>query len=194
MPTEAELSEPGLAFAAATSSFTERMPFDGAITSTLGSKSERDDAGQVAQRVVRQVLVRGRRDRIRRGVCEKRVAVGLGFRHQRRADGAARAGAVLDDDGLPELGREPFRHGARDDVGAAPGVNGTMILIDFAGHACACAPTCRAQSASAAIDLPSFPDILASERVAVRTTRGRTRLLTEARRFSPIAAGRAVRL
>src|SRR5712671_5323027 len=43
-----------------------------------------------------------------------------------------------------------------------PGVNGTMILIDFAGHACACAPTCRAQSASVAIDLPSFPDTLAS--------------------------------
>src|SRR6266850_6747095 len=43
-----------------------------------------------------------------------------------------------------------------------PGVNGTMILIGFAGHACACAPTCRAQSASAAIDLLSFPDILAS--------------------------------
>src|SRR5258705_162748 len=32
----------------------------------------------------------------------------------------------------------------------------------FAGHACACASTCRAQSASAAIDLLSFPDILAS--------------------------------
>src|SRR5712664_1349429 len=43
-----------------------------------------------------------------------------------------------------------------------PGVKGTMILIGFAGHACACAPTCRAQSASVAIDLPSFPDTLAS--------------------------------
>src|SRR5258707_1543338 len=43
-----------------------------------------------------------------------------------------------------------------------PGVNGTMILIGFEGQACACAPTCRAQSASAATDLPSFPDILAS--------------------------------
>src|SRR5258705_3506317 len=41
-----------------------------------------------------------------------------------------------------------------------PGVNGTMILIDFAGHACA--PTCRAQSASVAIDLPSLQDTLAS--------------------------------
>jgi uncharacterized Fe-S cluster protein YjdI len=43
-----------------------------------------------------------------------------------------------------------------------PGVNGTMILIGFEGQACAHTTDCAAHSASAVIDLPSFPDILAS--------------------------------
>jgi hypothetical protein len=54
-----------------------------------------------------------------------------------------------------------------------PGVNGTMILIGFAGHACACAPAWRAHSASAAIDLLSIPDILFSRAVAARRVRPR---------------------
>src|SRR5437867_7345765 len=43
-----------------------------------------------------------------------------------------------------------------------PGVNGTTILTGFVGQACASTPACTAHSASAAIDLPSFPDILSS--------------------------------
>jgi hypothetical protein len=43
-----------------------------------------------------------------------------------------------------------------------PGVKGTTILTGFVGQVCACAPACTAHSASAAIDLPSFPDILSS--------------------------------
>ncbi len=43
-----------------------------------------------------------------------------------------------------------------------PGVKGTTILTDFVGQACACPPACTAHSASAAIDLRSFPDILSS--------------------------------
>ena len=55
---------------------------------------------------------------------QQRVAVGLGFRDQADADGATRPGAVLDDDRLPDLGRELLGHRARDDVGAAPGSEG----------------------------------------------------------------------
>src|SRR6266699_5173270 len=52
---------------------------------------------------------------------EQRIAVGLRLRDLRGADGAARAGPVLDDDGLAELRGEFFGDRARHDVGAAPG-------------------------------------------------------------------------
>src|SRR6266704_2243231 len=55
---------------------------------------------------------------------EQRIAVGLRLRHLRGADGAARAGPVLDDGGLAELRGEFFGDRARHDVGAAPGSEG----------------------------------------------------------------------
>src|SRR2546422_8260150 len=55
-----------------------------------------------------------------------------------------------------------------------PGVNGTMNLTVFAGQACAHAAACAAQSARAATDLPSFPDIPVLEPIV--TDRKSTRL------------------
>src|SRR5258708_1894774 len=64
--------------------------------------------------------------------------------------------------GCPSLGESPSLTGRASRSVPPPGVSGTVIWTGFGGHACACAPTCRAQSASAPIDLPSFPDTLAS--------------------------------
>src|SRR6266511_4493104 len=52
---------------------------------------------------------------------EQRMAVGLRLRHLRGADGAARAGPVLDDGRLAELRGEFFGDRAGHDVGAAAG-------------------------------------------------------------------------
>ena len=50
---------------------------------------------------------------------QQRVAVGLGARHALRADGAARAAEVLDDDALAQLLRQFFTEQARGQVDAA---------------------------------------------------------------------------
>src|SRR5216117_3196232 len=170
MPTEAELREPGFAFAAATSSFTERMPFEGAITSTLGSKAR--GTTPVRSRSVsygRSLYVDG--VTVYDEECTKSV-------YPSGPDFATTAAPMVP----PAPGRFSMTIGCpswgeslSDTVRAMmsvplPGVNGTMILIGFAGHVCACAPTCRAQSASVAIDLPSFPDTLASR--ALRDSEG----------------------
>jgi hypothetical protein len=58
-----------------------------------------------------------------RGHCahQERVAVGRGLGDDLRAEVAARAGAVLDDDLLAEPHRELRREDAADDVGGAAG-------------------------------------------------------------------------
>jgi hypothetical protein len=49
------------------------------------------------------------------------VAVGRGFRDGIGADGAARAGPVLDHDGLAKLSADLVHHDARDDIAGAAG-------------------------------------------------------------------------
>ena len=78
--------------------------------------AERNDAGEVAHRIVAEIGIgRGRR-RMRGGLDQQRVAVGLGLDDGGGADRAAGAAAVLDHDGLAELARQRVHHDAPDDV------------------------------------------------------------------------------
>jgi hypothetical protein len=87
-------------------------------------RAERRDLDQVLARVVGQVGIQRRVDRVARGVDEQQVAVGRRPRHGDRGDRAAGARAVLDHHRLaPELG-ELAADGAGDDVGHAPGREG----------------------------------------------------------------------
>ncbi len=87
----------------------------------VGDGAERDDRREIAGRIVGDVRIgRGRRG-MRGGVDQDGVAVGLGLRDQGGADGAARSSAVLDHDGLAELGRERIEHDAPDDIERAAG-------------------------------------------------------------------------
>src|SRR5712691_5010444 len=169
MPTEAELSEPGFAFAAATSSFTERMPFDGAITSTLGSKAS--GMTPVRSRSVsygRSLYVDG--VTVYEEECTKSVwPSGSDFATTAAPMVPPAPGRFSMTMGCPSWG-ESLSVTVRAMMSVPlPGVNGTTILIGFAGHACAHAADCAAQSSpSTTKDLPSFPDILASRVVAAR--------------------------
>ena len=58
-----------------------------------------------------------RADHVRGGDHRQRVAVRLRLGDLGGADGGARAGLVLDDDRLPQRGRELFLEDARRDVG-----------------------------------------------------------------------------
>ena len=61
------------------------------------------------------------------------VAIGLGPRHFLHRDVAPATGFVLDDELLAEVLRQPVRHRARDDLGAAPGANGTTRRTTLLG-------------------------------------------------------------
>ncbi len=72
------------------------------------------------------------------GVDKQRVAVGLRAEHGFRADGAGRAGPMLDDERLLPLSRASFSATMRGMASAAPpGGNGTMMRTGFAGQSCA---------------------------------------------------------
>ena len=83
--------------------------------------AERDHAGEIGEHVERQLRARRRRDGVGRGIGQDGVAVGLGLRHRRHADGVAGARAVLDDERLAELRRHLLEHRARHDVGRGAG-------------------------------------------------------------------------
>ena len=55
---------------------------------------------------------------------QQRVAIGLRTRRAHRADRTAGAGDILDDDGAPELRRQPIGNDARDGIHAAAGAIG----------------------------------------------------------------------
>ena len=76
---------------------------------------------KIAQRVKRQFLIKRRRDGHAARAEQNRVPVGRRFRHHIHADGAARAGAVIDDHGLPPCIAHLLPQHAADDVHAAAG-------------------------------------------------------------------------
>ena len=80
------------------------------------------DRLEVLQRVVSDRAEEMRIDRERPGIAhQQRVAIGRRLGHEGRADTAAGAGLVLDDEGLPERGAQPLGDRARIEVGAAAG-------------------------------------------------------------------------
>ena len=66
------------------------------------------------------------------------VAVRLGPRDRPDADGAARAGPVLDHERLAELLRQPLRHVRAMMSVALPAVNGTITVTRLVGQDCDC--------------------------------------------------------
>jgi hypothetical protein len=81
------------------------------------------DLALVQRRVARQVV----------GLHEQRVAVRRRAHELLRGDQRVPAGLVVDDDLLPHLLRHLLRHDARQNVGAAAGVNGTSSLMGLLG-------------------------------------------------------------
>ena len=80
------------------------------------------DRREVLDRVVRQLAIDVGQDRVRAGrVEQQRVAVRRRLRDELRADAAAGAGAVLDDERLAELRAHAVGENPRDAVDAAAG-------------------------------------------------------------------------
>ena len=77
------------------------------------------DGREIPARVIADVGIERRIDRKRACGDQKRVAVGFGSRDLTRRDGAARAAAVLDHDGLADARRHFLGNDARDHVVAA---------------------------------------------------------------------------
>ena len=71
----------------------------------IGHHAENGDAGKILGRIVGEVWIGGGRGGMRRGIDQKRVAVGVGLGDDGGADGAAGAGAILHHDGLAKLFR-----------------------------------------------------------------------------------------
>ena len=121
MPTEPNEIEPGLALASAMKSW---MVFQGRAFGTIITLAL-DPIISTEARSRRGVEGRARenrrRNRQRRRMGENAVAVGIGFRDQRRTERAAAAGAVFDHDRLAEFGGEAIEHQPRHHVGRAAG-------------------------------------------------------------------------
>ena len=79
---------------------------------------DRDELHRVEAELGIEIVIDDERRRRRR---EQRVAVGIGFGGDLRADVAGGAGPVLDDDGLSPFARQPVADHARHDVGGAAG-------------------------------------------------------------------------
>ena len=109
------------------------------------------DRRQVLRRIERHLLVQARIDHDRRARRDQqRVAVGRRLRDHRRADVAAGAAAVVDDERLLQLlGQRPSPSGRAAMSDGPPGGHGTMIVTGFVGYACANATTDEAASTNA---------------------------------------------
>ncbi|MNN56675.1 hypothetical protein D3C81_1716210 [compost metagenome] len=90
----------------------------------VGHHGQQRDRGEVLDGVVVQVLVQRGVDRHAIGHDQDGVAVRLGARHAGRADVAARARAVLHDEGCVELLAHGLAQGAGDAVHGAAGREG----------------------------------------------------------------------
>ena len=82
---------------------------------------ERRDGGEVLQRVVRQIGVKGRIHRVAVADHEERVTVRRGLRHHRGPHHAAGPGPVVDHHRLPPYFRELAADVAADEIEAAAG-------------------------------------------------------------------------
>ena len=88
----------------------------------IGHLGHQRDGGEVFFRVIGHLGVQRLVDAVgAHGAHQQGVAVGGGFGHQIRANVAARAGAVFDDEGLAKGLGQLRRHGASQDVGGATG-------------------------------------------------------------------------
>ena len=92
------------------------------------------DRNEVALGVERQLRVDGRIDGEADRAEEQRIAVGNGLCGDVGADAAAGAGAIVDDDRLPERLPDRIGEDARVDVGAAAGAKGTIRRIGRCGQ------------------------------------------------------------
>ena len=82
----------------------------------VGHDAEVRDRGKIARALYGAFGYDRRRHRMRGGMDQDRVAVGLRLRDHRRADRAAGAAAVVDDDRLAERGGERIGDDAPEDV------------------------------------------------------------------------------
>lgn len=80
---------------------------------------EQADRLEIAQQVVTRLAAQTGADGVRRGGHEQAVAVGRGARGLRRAEIAAGASAVVDDDLLPQSLGQPGRDESRQNIHAA---------------------------------------------------------------------------
>ena len=109
----------GLALAAATYSCTVLKPSRRRDDHHVRHAADRAHGHEVAHDVVGELRIERRRDGVRRGMHQHRVAVRLGLGDHRRAERAARAGAILHHDALPELRRHLLKNDARHDIDGA---------------------------------------------------------------------------
>ena len=86
-----------------------------------GRGGEQRDGREIRREVVPRLRVQAHVDGVGVGAEHDRVAVGRGARRLLGADIAARPGAVVDHDLLPEDFREALPDDARDDVAVAAG-------------------------------------------------------------------------
>ena len=83
---------------------------------------QKDDRREILHRVVAEVRIKVRADAVGRdGVEQQRVAVRVGLGDARGRDGAAGAGAIVDDDRLAERVGELRADDPRDEVGRPAG-------------------------------------------------------------------------
>ena len=99
------------------------------------------DRREILRRIERHLLVQARIDHDRRARRDQqRVAVGRGLGDHGRADVAAGAAAVVDDERLLHRFGEPLAIGRAAMSEGPPGGHGTMIVTGLVGYACAKQP------------------------------------------------------
>jgi len=85
-------------------------------------RGHQTDEREILDAIVRELAVQARVDRMRGGIAEvQRVAVGGRPGDDLGGDRGAGAGAVVDDDLLAEILRQPGTEGSREHVGDSPG-------------------------------------------------------------------------
>jgi hypothetical protein len=87
----------------------------------IGVLPDHQAAGEILCGVIGNIRHDPGRDRMRRGIDQDGVAVGICPRHCADPERAARPDAVLDHDRLAQFDRKRLEHGARHHVGRAAG-------------------------------------------------------------------------
>ena len=141
MPTPAEpkFRAPGFALAAATKSRDRLESARGRDNQHARHNAQRGNGRKIGRRIVVQVRIKRRRDRVRGRVDQHGVAVGIRFGDEAGSRRSPSAGTVLDDDALPELRRELLKHQTRNNVGDGACSERHDYPHGSCGHACASA-------------------------------------------------------